>query len=119
MQIKYIKTKNFSSFNLPKCLKISSSSKRKIITGMTLCILSIITLVLEISENRHLLIKLNQKKDGITTTKHARATHRQMNIFTEHIPIGIPYGAIPNVPMPLTLHNPHFPHNQYLPVVGR
>ena len=86
---------------------------------MTGCILSIIIVVLEIAENRYLLLKLNQKKDVINTTKPARATHRQMNILTEHVPIGIPYGPMPNVPISLTLPNLHFPHNQYLPIVGR
>ena len=86
---------------------------------MTGCILSIIIVVLEIAENRYLLLKLNQKKDVINTTKHARATHRQMNIFTQHVPNGIPYGPIPNVPISLTLPNLLFPHNQYLPVVGK
>ena len=83
------------------------------------CILSIIIVVLEIAENRYLLLKLNQKKDVINTTKHAIATHRQMNIFTEYVHIGIPHGPIPNVPISLTLPNLHFPHNQYLPIVGR
>ena len=86
---------------------------------MTGCILSIIIVFLEIADNRYLLLKHCQKKDVTNATKYARATHRRMNIFNEHVPIGLPYGSMPNVPISLTLPNLHFPHNQYLPIVGR